>query len=224
MAFSRGFAALASAHGVQLVGGDTTRGPLVISVQAHGFVGPQKALRRSGAQAGDLIYVTGTLGDAGLALRAHKGAAVADEFLPYLQSRLDRPSPRVVEGQALSGLATAAIDISDGLLSDLGHICEASGLGASLQLQALPCSTAVAAFVEAGGDWGLPLASGDDYELCFTVPPDRRAEVEGLVGRFDCGLSCIGAIEPQSGLRCIRPDGSLLEDLSSGYEHFRSNG
>lgn len=222
--FSRGFAALANAHGVQLVGGDTTRGPLAISVQAHGLVAPQKALRRSGAQAGDLIYVTGTLGDAGLALRAHEGVAVSNEFLPYLQSRLERPTPRIAEGQALLGLASAAIDISDGLLADLGHICKASGLGASLQLQALPCSPGVAAFVVESGDWSLPLASGDDYELCFTLPVDCQAEIEVLASQFDCGLSCVGVVEPQPGLRCIKPDGSLLESPSLGYDHFRTNG
>jgi thiamine-monophosphate kinase len=223
-AFSRGFARLAAAHGVQLVGGDTTRGPLAISVQAHGFLELGRALRRSGARAGDLIYVTGTLGDAGLALRIQQGLAVADEYLSYLQSRLDRPSPRIVEGQALLGIASAAIDISDGLLADLGHICEASGLGASLQLRSLPCSPAVADTVATNGDWALPLASGDDYELCFTVPPEHLERLEGVADRFECGLTCIGAIEPQPGLRCIKPDGSLLDPPSLGYDHFRTDG
>ena len=223
MAFSRGFAALAAAHGVQLVGGDTTRGPLAISVQAQGFLEPGKALKRSGAQVGDLIYVTGTLGDAGLALRAHEGAAVAAGFLPYLQSRLDRPTPRVVEGRALLGLATAAIDISDGLISDLSHICTAGGVGASLQLKALPCSPAVMAFVETSGDWSVPLSSGDDYELCFTVAADRQAEVAELAAGFDCGLTSIGVIEQRHGLRFVQEDGSLLSGLSQGYEHFRTD-
>jgi len=222
-AFSCGFGALAEAHGVQLVGGDTTRGPLAISVQAQGFVEPGKVLRRSGAQVGDLIYVTGTLGDAGLALRAHEDVVVAAGFLPYLQSRLDRPSPRIAEGRALQGLATAAVDISDGLISDLGHICKAGGVGASLQLKALPCSPGVAAFVETHGDWSLPLSSGDDYELCFTVAPEHRTEVEEQAAGFACGLTRIGVIEPQHGLRFVQEDGSLLSDLSQGYEHFRAD-
>lgn len=222
-AFSRGFSALAAAHGVQLIGGDTTRGPLAISVQAQGFVEPGKALKRNGAQAGDLIYVTGTLGDAGLALLAHKGVDVAPEYLPYLQSWLDRPTPRVMEGTALLGLASSAIDISDGLIADLGHICESSGTGASIELAALPCSAGVKAYVETSGDWGVVLAAGDDYELCISVPPERQADLEQLAARFECGMSRIGVIEQQSGLRCVQKDGSFLSGYSQGYEHFRSD-
>jgi thiamine-monophosphate kinase len=222
-AFCRGFSALAEAHGVQLIGGDTTRGPLAISVQAQGFTESGQALRRSGAKAGDLIYVTGTLGDAGLALLAHHGTSVDPEHLPYLQSRLDRPTPRIDVGGMLPGLASAAIDISDGLLADLGHICEASEVGAKLELAALPCSPGVRRYVDQSDDWGVVLSSGDDYELCFTVPPEHQADVEVLVEKFECGLSRIGVIEQQPGLRCMGEDGSLFSGASLGYEHFSTD-
>ncbi len=158
-AFCRGFSSLAATHNVQLIGGDTTQGPLNITIQAHGFVDPGAALRRDGAQLGDLIYVTGTLGDAGLALQATERTR-----LPLsIQSRLDRPTPRLTEGQALVGLASAAIDISDGLISDLGHICDASGVGATLYVKDLPCSQAVRDYIKVSDDWALPLSTGDDY-------------------------------------------------------------
>ena len=172
-AFARGLGALAQHHGVRLVGGDTTRGPLSVTLQVHGLVPEGAAIRRAGARPGDLIYVSGTLGDAGLALRQILAGAPVE---PGLRERLDRPTPRVALGMALRGIATAMIDVSDGLAADLGHILDASGVGAELRLQSLPLSPSVAAVVAADGDWSLPLASGDDYELCFCIPP-------GLVGR-----------------------------------------
>ncbi len=217
-AFCRGFSALAVAHDVQLVGGDTTRGPLNISIQVHGFVAAGMALRRDRAQPGDLIYVTGQLGDAGLALQA-----AGDRALPAsVRARLDCPRPRLKEGRALVGLARAAIDISDGLISDLGHICDASGVGATLCVEALPCSQAVRDHVHASGDWSLPLSAGDDYELCVTVPPERQAEVERLGAGFASGLTRIGHITASTGIRCLTADGREIERCASGYEHFSS--
>lgn len=219
-AFAGGFAALAAAQKVQLVGGDTTRGPLSITVQVHGFVTPGEALRRDGARPGDLVYVSGTLGDAGLALRAGQGLGVADEHLPWLLKRLHRPTPRLALGQRLVGLASAAIDLSDGLGSDLRHICEASGVGAVLELGDLPLSPAVATHVSETGDWTLPLAAGDDYELCFTVPPHRQAEVEGLASRVSCPLTRVGMIERGSKLHAVLPDGQQIGGMPDGYDHF----
>jgi len=219
-AFCQGFSCLAATHNVQLIGGDTTRGPLNISIQAHGFVDAGAALRRDGAQLGDLIYVTGTLGDAGLALQ---GAGHAN-LSAFLQSRLDSPMPRLAEGQALVGLAHAAIDISDGLISDLGHICDASGVGATLHVEDLPCSQDVRTYIKANDDWSLPLSAGDDYELCITVPPERQREVEQLAMGFECGLTKIGCIESDSGIRCLAANGRQLKQLSPGYEHFSSEG
>ncbi len=218
-AFVRGFAGLAREHGVALVGGDTTRGPLSITVQAHGFVPLGEGLRRSGARPGDLIYVTGSLGDAGLVLLARQGLYLGPGQLSALSGRLDRPSPRVAEGRALRRIASAAIDLSDGLGSDLGHVCRASRLGATIRVDSLPCSEAVAAYVAETGDWSLPLSAGDDYELCFTVPARRQGEVEALGAGFDCGFHWIGTIEAQAGVRCCLAGGQLSE-APLGFDHF----
>jgi len=219
-AFSRGFFELAAVHGVQLVGGDTTRGPLTITVQAHGFVEPGKALRRDAAQAGDLIYVTGSLGDAGLALKALRGEYAVGAGLEAIRLRLDRPQPRLAEGRVASGLARAGIDLSDGLISDLGHICAASGVGARLFLERIPLSPIVRHYLAETADWAVPLASGDDYELCLTVPQARQERFEQQMAAQALSVHLIGVIESQPGLRCQLPDNRLLEPLPGGYEHF----
>jgi len=214
--FSRGFCSLAAAHGVSLVGGDTTRGPLSITVQVHGSVPSARAVTRDGAGTGDLVCVSGILGEAGLALRLLR----AGEPVPqHLRERLERPNPRVELGLALRGLATAMIDISDGLAADLGHILEASGVGAEIQLGTLPLSAEVASVVEESGDWGLPMASGDDYELCFTLPPERRGELFSLASRCACDLSVIGSIDEGQGLGCVLPNGGMWRPRSAGYDH-----
>lgn len=223
-AFSRDFFALAERYGVQLVGGDTCRGPLTVSVQMHGFVPQGAALRRAGAKPGDLIYVTGTLGDAGLALRSlQNDMTLPDTHERYLVHRLERPSPRVFEGLALRGIASAAIDVSDGLVADLGHILKASGVGATLEVERLPVSPAFAActaLVSSDACWKLPLSAGDDYELCFTVPAQKQTKVEQVFARFGCGATRIGVIESQPGLRCKRTNGRVLVPPTGGYQHF----
>ena len=248
-AFAAGFAALAREHGVALIGGDTTHGPLSISVQVHGLVPAGQAIRRAGARPGDLVGVSGTLGDAGLALRN----LLAGEAVPAdLRARLEHPTPRVALGLALRGLATAMIDISDGLAADLGHILEESGaagaggegswdavspgyrqlgsdgeapaLGAEIRLAALPVSPAVAARLARDPDWSLPLASGDDYELCFTLPPERASELPALAERLGLALTLIGRILPEAGLVCIGPDGGRWTPERQGYNHFPDAG
>lgn len=219
-AFSRGIAGLALDRGVQLVGGDTTRGPLAVTVQVHGLVPTGGAIRRSGARPGDLVYVSGTLGDAGLALRKLRAGEAVSELL---RGRLERPIPRVALGLALRGLATAMIDVSDGLAADLGHVLEASGVGAEIELGGLPLSPQVAKRVSEGADWGLPVASGDDYELCFTAPPDRGPEVLACADRCDGGLKAIGRITDGAGLRCLLPDASTWHPESAGFDHFPSS-
>ncbi len=211
--FATGFGRLATRFGVQLVGGDTTRGPLSISVQAHGLVTSESVVRRGGAGVGDGIYVSGTLGDAGLVVRARQGDWAGDVAL--LNDRLDRPEPRLALGQALSGIATAAIDISDGLSSDLGHILRASGVGAAIDPSAVPRSPSVAAV----DDWTLPLASGDDYELCFTVPPANVETLMKRLDRVDVEVTRIGEIEAAPGIRWRLANGDLLE-IGNGWEHF----
>jgi len=222
-AFCRGFAALASRYQVQLVCGDTTRGLLSISVQVHGFVEPGRALRRDAAIPGDLIYVTGTLGDAGLALLAAGGGYDAGDQRMVLQRRLDRPEPRIEEARALRDLATGAIDISDGLLSDLGHICDKSGVGATIRQVAIPLSKPVAAYVQTTGDWSIPLAAGDDYELCLIVPLAHQARVEAVGKRLEVPLSLIGRIEAGSGICCTDEAGNPFALVQGGYDHFSAS-
>lgn len=237
--FARGFFALARAHNVALIGGDTTRGPLTVSVQIQGFVPPGAAFRRGGARPGDVIYVTGTLGDAGLALLLGREPGIGSpDTRAYLRRRLDRPQPRVQEALRLRGLAQAAIDVSDGLLADLGHILEASGVGATLDLAQLPLSPAFRAGLDAlsaaahpvlrqftsGLAWAdLALSSGDDYELCFTVSPHQRVQMDALTA---AGLpcTCIGAIDAEPGLRCRLADGSPYQPPRCGYDHFTGGG
>lgn len=209
-AFAAGFMALAGTHNVDLIGGDTTAGPLTLSVTAMGAVPAGQALCRSSAQAGDGIFVSGQLGNAGLGLKICQGYACEQAELP-LRS-FNQPQPRLAEGLALRGIANACIDISDGLAADLGHILQQSGVGACVDFDLLPLSEPVTDYIRQTGDWRLPLIAGDDYELCFTVPPER------------CGLvpaSCrrIGTIENQPGLRLKR---EMVIDRfeGKGFEHF----
>jgi len=221
-AFVGGFAGLAAQHGVQLVGGDTTRGELSITVQVHGFVRPGQALRRDGAHEGDLVYVSGQLGDAGLALLAQQGLYVGLGSLEHLQVRLDRPQPRVALGRSLVGLASAAIDVSDGAAADLGHICSASGCGAQVYLERLPMSDTVADYVRETGDWSVPLSSGDDYELVFTVPEGRQGELETAAAAWDVPLTWIGLMRKGAGVEVQLPDGLTTDTVSGGYDHFNN--
>jgi len=220
-AFVGGFATLAAEHGVQLVGGDTTRGPLTITVQVHGFVDPDAALKRDGGKAGDRLFLSGCIGDAGLALRRVQGAASPDADAAYLRERLDRPSPRVALGRLLAGRASAAIDVSDGLVADLGHICTASGTGARVDLDRLPLSPAVAAGCERG-DWQPALAGGDDYELLFSVAP---GQVESLLAHCHAAgeqIKEIGCLVADSGIVLVYPDGRTSEEIPHGFDHFRT--
>jgi len=175
-AFSRGFARLAKEYGVQLVGGDTTRGPLSITVQVTGFVSPKKSLRRDAACSGDLVYVTGVLGDAALALQLIENgdANIPEQLMEQLQS----PTPRVKFGQAATSFSSCAIDISDGLLADLGHIAKASDVGVQLEYEAIPVSSQYVRYLE--DDRSLALSGGDDYEIVLTVKPSQSVSVEVL--------------------------------------------
>jgi thiamine-monophosphate kinase len=220
-AFADGFGRLALEHGVSLVGGDTTRGPLSITVQVHGFVPAGAEVRRAGARPGDLICVSGTLGDAGLALRE----LLAGRFpAPGLRARLERPTPRVALGLALRGLASAMIDCSDGLAADLGHILEASKVAGEADLATLPLDPAVAAAVGRDGDWDLPLAAGDDYELCFCLPPAHRERLAAIGARCGCPLTVVGRVLPGAGLVCRGPDGAPVTLARTGFDHFAPPG
>jgi len=212
--FSAGLFELADKYSVQLIGGDTTRGPLTLSLTLQGTVTENQYLSRAGAQTGDAIFVSGQLGDAGLALRQ---LLAKQKVTTACLTRLNRPTPRIELGQALLGVAHAAIDISDGLLADLGHILEASQLGAEIQLENLPLSDDVSSDV-LDGDWSLPLNAGDDYELCFTLPESAIGQLQSQ----HCLLTRIGTVVAEKGLACITSTGKQLELPVSGYDHFSS--
>ena len=217
--FLDGFLALAASHGVALVGGDTTRGPLSVCVTAHGLVDPHGALLRSAARAGDDIWVTGTLGDAAAALRQWQSHQPID---PSLRARLDRPTPRIAAGLALAGIAHACIDISDGLLADLGHVCRASRVGARIDVDALPASVALVAAFDAAARRELQSSGGDDYELCFTAPKTARLAVQAAMDACDVTATRIGRIVVAEWGRVVVCDAAGVEwSLSGhGYEHF----
>lgn len=225
-AFAGGLLALADAHGCALVGGDTTRGPLAICITVFGEVPTGQALLRSGAQAGDDLYVSGTLGDARLALEALRGTLqLPPALLAAARDRLEQPSPRVALGQALRGIATSAIDLSDGLLGDVGHVLRQSGVGARIdstvvhgllaarrsQPQAVPDDAQLLPWV---------LAGGDDYELAFTAPPLRREMVQAAAGACGVAATCIGRIEAEPGLRLVDGQGRAMQVPARGFDHF----
>jgi thiamine-monophosphate kinase len=218
--FAGGFAALAKRYGIALIGGDTTRGPLSITVQVQGLVPEGAALRRSGAKVGDGIYVTGELGDAALCLKLmQRGAELPPEY-EALRHRLERPQPRVEAGLALRDLANSAIDISDGLVADLGHVLDASAVGASLELSRLPLSRHFTRWLAGSGDWAPALVGGDDYELCFTAPPEREPQLQCLATELGLALSRVGSVEAAPGLRVRLPDGTPWPIERPGFDHF----
>ena len=218
--FAAGMAALARAHDVALVGGDTTCGPLCITVQALGYVPRSSALLRSGAGAGDALFVSGTPGDAaaGLAIEQSRLAA-AGEAAAYLRERFLYPAPRVALGERLRGYASACIDVSDGLLGDAGKLARASGCGAQIAYDAVPVSEALVSTVGAERARELALTGGDDYELCFSVRP---AHVDRLLADLPpqrWGYTRIGTVRAAAGADVLR-DGAVISFSHSGYDHF----
>jgi len=235
-AFAEGLFALAETHGCELIGGDTTAGPLNICITVFGEVpvlaGRSQALLRSGAQAGDDIYVSGTLGDARLALNALLGQIdLPPDLLATSRVRLETPTPRVALGQALRGVATAAIDVSDGLLGDLGHILESSGVGACIEADTATTLIAASPYsTRATGQFGLnlsteqwrslALAGGDDYELLFTAPPDQRAAVAQAGQASQTPVTRIGQIRAEPGLQLVDSQGQTLPKHYASFDHF----
>ena len=220
-AFEQGLNVLANRFDLVTPPAVVCRGPLCVSVEVIGTVPAGMALSRGGAAPGDKILVTGTLGDAGLALttRENGGNPIAAAVGAWLQARLARPEPRVEAGIALRNLATAAIDVSDGLAADLGHILSASGAGARLTVDHLPLSAALLEILPRERAWELALSAGDDYELCFTVAPDTIRQVENRFQDLVCGFTVIGTITSDADLQCQRADGSRFRQ-TQGYRHF----
>jgi thiamine-monophosphate kinase len=219
-AFAAGFGQLARAHGVALVGGDTTAGPLTISVQALGYVAPGTALTRSGARPGDLVYVTGWPGDAAAGLALLEGrlqGGGADRAA--LEAKFRRPEPRVAFGMQLRGIASACIDVSDGLAADLGRLARASGVGAVVQARELPLSRALYALAGEERAREFALGGGDDYELVFTVPPAASPALARLLASSGApACHCIGEIVPGRTLRVLGERGEL--PVPRGWDHF----
>lgn len=219
--FSQGLFTLANRYHVQLIGGDVTRGPLSITIQAIGFTPIDKALLRSGAQPGDNIYVTGTIGDAGLGLRASQSHLnLRLDYQQAVLEKLHRPEPRIIIGEQLRNIASAAIDISDGLAADLNHILEESKVGAVIILSALPLSEALTHSLPADEAIMLALTAGDDYELCFTIPPDKAIEAEKILSQLSCRYTCIGTITSETRLTLQDEQGNIYHDAIPGYRHF----
>lgn len=223
--FARGLFAIADAHDIELVGGNTTAGPLAIGIAVFGEVPPGQALLRSGARPGDELWVShpvgGGLGDARLALEVFRGRiALQGDAFERVRARMEMPTPRVALGQALRGVATSAIDLSDGLAGDLGHVLARSRVGATIEVDALPCSEVLATLpIEQRRECGL--AGGDDYELLFSAPPAREREVRAAAAASGCAATRIGRIEAAPGLRCVDGRGHALSADVAGHDHFK---
>ncbi|EMA8196846.1 thiamine-phosphate kinase [Salmonella enterica] len=221
-AFSDSLFALLNYYDMQLIGGDTTRGPLSMTLGIHGYIPAGRALKRSGAKPGDWIYVTGTPGDsaAGLAVLQNRLQVSEETDAHYLIQRYLRPTPRILHGQALRDIASAAIDLSDGLISDLGHIVKASGCGARVDVDALPKSDAMMRHVDDGQALRWALSGGEDYELCFTVPELNRGALDVAIGQLGVPFTCIGQMSADiEGLNFVR-DGMPVTFDWKGYDHF----
>jgi thiamine-monophosphate kinase len=220
-AFAEGFGTLAAIHHVALIGGDTTSGPLSITVTVHGFVPPGMALRREGARAGDGVYVTGTLGDAAAGLRClANGSSVDADIRALLVARLDRPEPRIAAGAVLRGRASACIDVSDGLVADLGHVARRSGVAIDIEATHLPTSTALLAGFDGESRLALQLGGGDDYELAFTANEADEPALLLDLARAGCAATRIGRVREGSGVRVHDGEGRSITPPRVGWEHF----
>lgn len=218
--FSEGLFHLADAQGIELIGGDTTRGPLAISITVIGTVPNNMALKRSGAQAGDELWISGTLGDARLALDVLQNkCTLAPNLLAKSSERLHRPQPRVALGLALRGIANAAIDVSDGLLGDLGHLINQSSLSATLFADDLPFGEALISQT-IDTRYALALNGGDDYELCFSAAADQHQAVIDAGQRSQTQVTCIGRLSKGSGIHVQDHQGNIISVINQSFDHF----
>ncbi|MFT5113354.1 MAG: thiamine-monophosphate kinase [Parasphingorhabdus sp.] len=220
--FAEGLNEAAKQFGVQLIGGDTTRGPLCLSLQLGGYVPKQSALVRSGASAGDQLFVSGPIGDAYLGLVSTRHSiGLTQDALDKAHKALNRPTPQVTLGMALRGIATSCIDISDGLLADLEHVLAASGgLGARINADTVPLSIAGRQWLQNGGELQQLFSGGEDYELCFTAPASHAKKIDQLYCWTDNVCTAIGCIEETPGIRVLDNAGKTLTSIEFGYQHF----
>ena len=218
--FSRGLFKCARQYGIALVGGDTTSGPLSITIQVMGATLPERTLRRDGANVGDFILVTNFVGDGAAALAAIQNSHVFDAaHYEYLQQRFYRPTPRLKESSLIRSIASSALDISDGLVADLQHICDASDLGAVIDVENLPLSAAVKSLQDNAQAFQWALSGGDDYELCFTVPPENMADIAMLIARGELHATVIGEMIAGNKVIC-EYEGEPFSLTKTGYQHF----
>jgi len=219
--FASGFLKLAKQHSVSLIGGDLSRGPLSVTLQIQGLVPTDTALKRDGAQKGDLIYVTGSLGDAGVGLDIIQGKlSIDNENKVFFINSLNRPEVSVEAGLRLREIANSAIDISDGLVADLGHILDASHVGAEIEVEKIPLSEAMQQCIEETTAWDYALTSGDDYKLCFTASAAQHELIINIFREINIPVSCIGKIKGETGLQLKIPEGTCFEPSGKSYEHF----
>jgi thiamine-monophosphate kinase len=222
--FAEGLFALADEQGIELVGGDTTQGPLTLCVTVFGDVPAGQALLRSGARVGDDIWLSGTVGDARLALEAFRGSvALPGDDFESVRVAMEQPQPRVALGQALRGVAGSAIDVSDGLLGDLSHILRASGVAATVQVDAVPRSSVLARQPQPL-QRTCTLAGGDDYELVFTAPPRHADAVHAAACRAGVPVTRIGSVEAGAGLRLVDAQGRAVANTFGSFDHFKTSG
>jgi len=219
--FASGFHHLAKQHSITLIGGDMSRGPLSVTLQIQGLVPAGTALKRDGAQKGDLIYVTGSLGDAGVGLDIFQGKlSIGNEHEAFFLNSLNRPEVSVEAGLRLREIASSAIDISDGLIADLGHIADASHVGAEIEVKKIPLSEAMQQCIDETTAWDYALTSGDDYKLCFTASAVQHEQIINTFREINIPVSCIGKINEETGLQLKIPEGTCFEPSGKSYEHF----
>ena len=219
--FSRSLFEMSQYYSIQLIGGDTVQGPMAVTITAHGFVPNEGPLTRQGAKPGDLIYVTGSLGDAGVGLDIHQGKRTANEHCAtFLINRLNYPSPRLLAGTALRRIASSCIDLSDGVARDIQHILKQSDCGARIQVDKLPLSVALKEAVDDEEAYSYALAAGDDYELMFTVNEENKGTLDTALANANISATCIGHITGAKGKLELRFEDEAYESQRSGFEHF----
>jgi thiamine-monophosphate kinase len=219
--FASGFLELAKQHSVSLIGGDMSRGPLSITLQIQGLVPTDTALKRDGAQKGDLIYVTGSLGDAGVGLDIIQGKlSIGNEYEAFFLNSLNRPEISIEAGLRVKQIANSAIDISDGLIADLGHILDASHVGAEIEVKKIPLSETMQRCIDETTAWDYALTSGDDYKLCFTASAAQHELIINTFREINIPVSCIGKIKGEAGLQLKIPEGTCFDPSGKSFEHF----
>ncbi len=219
--FASGFLDLAKQHSISLIGGDMSRGALSITINIQGLVSVDSALKRDGAQEDDLIYVTGTLGDAGVGLDIIQGKlSIGNEYAAFFLNSLNRPEVSVEAGLCLREIANSTIDISDGLIADLGHILDASHVGAEIEVKKIPLSEAMQQCMDETTAWNYALTYGDDYKLCFSASAEQHELIIDAFKDINIPVSCIGKIKRETGLQLKTPEGTFFEPSGKSYQHF----